>query len=61
MSDASMPHCGRCNAPEYACGCEEPELVPSLVAQIMTGRFVDTRGRQGCCPRCGGWMPGNER
>jgi hypothetical protein len=21
MSDASMPHCGKCNQPEYACTC----------------------------------------
>jgi hypothetical protein len=61
MSDASMSHCAKCARPEYACECENPDFQPSLVEQIWTGKYVDMRGRSGCCPKCGGWLPGAER
>ena len=25
MSDASLPHCNKCNEPEYACTCDDRE------------------------------------
>ena len=27
MSDLSMPHCEKCNEPEYACTCHEGECL----------------------------------
>ena len=60
MSEASLPHCLKCMSVEYDCGCEEPEWAPSLVSQIMSGEFANTKGRPGCCPRCGGRVSGAE-
>ncbi len=45
MSEASLPHCLKCMSVSYDCECEEPDLAPSLVSQIMSGELVDTRGR----------------
>jgi hypothetical protein len=61
MSEASLSHCHKCMRVEYACECEEPGYGPSLITQIMSGEFVDTRDRPGCCPVCGGWVEGAER
>jgi hypothetical protein len=60
MSEASLPQCLKCMSVSYDCECEEPEWAPSLVSQIMSGEFVDTGGHPGCCPQCGGWIPGAE-
>jgi hypothetical protein len=57
MSDASLQHCASCNSPEHGCSFEEPDLRPSLVDQILSGRYVDTR-TPGCCQTCGRWPPG---
>lgn len=35
MSDASHRWCSKCNQPEYACDCDDPELTPSLVSLLM--------------------------
>lgn len=35
MSDASHRFCKKCSEPEYACGCEEPELEESLLSRLI--------------------------
>jgi len=37
MSDASLPHCEKCNEPEYACICEDREArLKELMGDLLT-------------------------
>jgi hypothetical protein len=62
MSDASIPHCEKCNQPEYACRCEA-----SLCADC--GEELDEEamqlGRELCfscyCPRLNQRVAGDHR
>ena len=45
MSDLSCPHCRRCRQPDYACQCEAPEWMDSVV-NILMGGITDHDGKQ---------------
>ena len=34
MSDLSMRHCRKCREPEYACDCDDPDLMDSITNYI---------------------------
>jgi hypothetical protein len=35
MSDASHPFCLKCEQPDYACECDDPDFLEPRVKQIM--------------------------
>jgi hypothetical protein len=35
MTDFSHWHCCKCRQPEYACSCEEPDLVAPMIDYIL--------------------------
>jgi hypothetical protein len=37
MSDFSHCFCRKCRQPEYACGCEEPDLLPPAIDYVVRG------------------------
>jgi hypothetical protein len=40
MSDLSHPHCKTCGEPDYACECDDPDLIEPALNFLMRGEEI---------------------
>jgi hypothetical protein len=40
MSDLSHPHCRKCRQPDYACECDEPDMIEAAITWLLADESI---------------------